>query len=243
MKMNSFKKLKKLLEPILKETREYKRLNSRKFNPSNQYANYKDVVLQICSHLLSVEECLRFGKHKDATYINCTHAFFQAMSDNGFGVYALQKELLLDFVNTDAPEEIIGLPRPFKRALILLPKDFITSHDGISVNRVMVEFIDPPTFYDEVKETFYYVTEKTGAKADVSEYGKNIDVPLFRWTSVVGFDYLYSDTFAVPYPGESYSYVPHVSLEGYDEYSEMSFLSKVSNILFLLILLLQKRRS
>lgn len=236
--MNRFKTLKKALEPTLKETREYKRLNLRKFNPSRNYFNYKDIVLQISAHMLSVEESLRFGKLTDPTYVGCTHAFFQAMRDNCFGVYGVDKELMLDFLDTDAPEEIVGLPRPFKRALILFPKDFIKTPDNLDLNWALVEFLDPETYLQEVKETFDYIVEKTEAEGVTGQCKNVIDVPLFRWTSVVSFECLYMDTFVVPYPRESYSYVPYISIDGFNKELEKSFLSKVSNILFLLILFL-----
>lgn len=198
MKTKSTEKaIKGLLKTEVKETWEYKRLTSRKFKSSKNYLDYKEFALQVSSHLWSIEHCTVFDKQRDATYVGCSHAFYHAFKNNNFGVYAVDENLMQDFVETDAPKEIWGLPRPFKRALFMLPEGSIKTPDDLSLDWVLIEFLNVEDYPREVEETANYFAEKLGVERS-EEAESYINTPLLRWSSIVDFQYLYSATIPVP---------------------------------------------
>ncbi|MBP5971546.1 hypothetical protein HW132_02030 [Brasilonema sp. CT11] len=146
MKVEEANKIKDWIIKECKKSPEYKKLTSRAFCDHAGYSKYKEVATEIATQLITIPQAVQLNKTLDPTWGACTYAFWQATLSPNFPVYALTKELMEGFINSQPPSQLWGLKMPFDRALIMLPQNTLISPDGYSLNWLLINFLEP--FHD-----------------------------------------------------------------------------------------------
>lgn len=115
------RKIKELSETNARQTQFYKRLIKRTYRRIKGYPDYKQIAVDLATHLMCLETGFELRGFSDTAWNAMSHSAWMAYENPIFPVFAITKELAEAFLQTDLPSHVCSVKKSFSTALFLLP--------------------------------------------------------------------------------------------------------------------------
>lgn len=229
--MNFTKKEIDFLVKEVKQTLPYKRLMKRTFRKHKDYPTWSLISHYLALQFFGIQNALAYSRFDDFVWSECTHSYFRLWNQQQtFPVFALDKQLLKAFQETEIPEQFIGLPRPFEKAIVIFPDNAIKNPANQTMDFVCVDFVDNEVVYNPVY--FEYIKKECGVNLLKSPHNHYSGANLMRWCSTVGIDN-YSSSHHIPKDLNESIIESQLRL---DDTAEIQFINQVTSIVYLFLL-------
>jgi hypothetical protein len=117
----------------------YTKLLKRKFRNDQDFVQYEEPATTLADILTATRYSQNIQLLSDSSAYCLLNCAMEAHNDPNFPVYAVTKELIEMFLETDIPSNLQGIKSVFKSALFLFPKGFFKDKDNSIVNWVFVK--------------------------------------------------------------------------------------------------------
>ena len=197
------REIKELAEKKARQTQFYKRLTKRTYRRVKGYLDYKQVAVQLSSHLMCLETGFELRGFSDSAWNAMSHSAWMAYENPVFPVFAITRELAEAFLQTDLPAHVCSVKKSFDIALFLLPDINLKTPDGYSVQWAFTShFLRGQTISTLPKTALVGFNDNVARKLDRIK-SPPLEVSRLRWVSQVGsLATIYSSIMELPEDGD-----------------------------------------
>jgi hypothetical protein len=197
------REIKELAEANARQTQFYKRLVKRTYRRIKGYVDYKQVAVDLSTHLMCLETGFELRGFSDSAWNAMSHSAWMAYEHPIFPVFAITKELAEAFLQTDLPTHVCSVKKSFNTALFLLPNLDLRTPDGYSVQWAFTShFQKGETISTLPKAALAGFNDDIARKLDRIK-SPPLEVSKLRWVSQVGrLATIYSSIIELPEDGD-----------------------------------------
>lgn len=180
------KKIKELSEVKARQTQFYKRLTKRTYRRIKGYIDYKQIAVDLATHLMCLEAGFELKGFSDLAWNTMSHSAWIAYENPIFPVFAITKELAEAFLQTDLPTHVCSVRKSFDTALFLLPDVNLRTPDGYSIQWAFTShFLKGDTVPSLPRSAVEGFSDEIVNKLERIE-SPPLEISRLRWVSEVG---------------------------------------------------------